>query len=171
MSKIRWGTLCGAVVVTSLLIALPAGPASAAKPDVDRSPADTDSIVSEDCGFEIQQDVTFTQGVTLTLYDRNGDVRELHVVGSFHGTLTNVETGDSIQLNFSGPGRIDPDTFDLSGTGPWLIGGPDDPTTTENEGFLVFVRGQVVATTDSETGVVTIESTTGQVTDICAALA
>jgi hypothetical protein len=82
-----------------------------------------------------------------------------------------VETGESIRLNFSGAGNIDFETGALLGHGPFLIGSPDDPDTAEFDGFLVLVQGNTSASLDFETGVVTIHSTTGVVTDICAALA
>ena len=171
MSRIKFGRYFGGLAAASLLVALTGAPASADQPDISRTPGGTQTILHEECGFSVLEETKFGQNLVQTFFDRNGDVRTTHVAGSFNGTLTNVDTGESIRLNFSGAGNIDVETGALSGHGPFLIGSPDDPATGDFDGFLVLVQGNTSAGLDFETGVVTIHSTTGPVTDICAALA
>jgi hypothetical protein len=171
MSRTKLGRYLGGFAAASLLVALTGAPASAAQPDISRTPGGTQTILHEECGFPVLEETKTGQNIVQTFFDRNGDVRTIHVAGSFNGTLTNVDTGESIRLNFSGAGNIDFETGALSGHGPFLIGSPDDPATAEFDGFMVLVQGNTSASLDFETGVVTIHSTTGQVTDICAALA
>jgi hypothetical protein len=171
MSRMKLAQLGGGLATASLLVALTGAPASAASPDISRTPGGTQTILHEECGFPVLEETKTGQNLVQTFYDSNGDVRTIHVAGSFHGTLTNVESGESIALNFSGAGNIDVETGDLSGHGPFLIGSPDDPATAEFDGFIVLVQGNTSASLNFETSVVTIHSTTGPVTDICAALA
>ena len=161
----------GGFVSASLLVALSAAPASAAQPVVDRAPGGTQTILHEECAFPVLEETKAGQSIVQTFYDSNGDVRTVHVAGSFHGTLTNVDTGESIQVNFSGAGNLDFETGTLSGNGPWLIGSPDDPATAEFDGYMVLLHGRSSASIDLETSVVQINSTTAPVTDICAVLA
>jgi hypothetical protein len=163
------------VVVASSLVLLPTGPAAAAKPDIVKIPGATSTILHQECGFPVREDSVSRQGVVQVFFDRNGEPRTVHVAGSFTGTLTHVlpdgTDGASVRINFSGPGNFDPASGDLSGRGPWLLGSPDDPGTAEFDGFLWLVRGQVSASINSDTGVLTIHEITGNVTDLCAVLA
>ena len=163
------------MVVASSLVLLPAVPAAATKPDIQKVPGGTSTILHGECGFPVREDSVARQGVVQVFFDQNGEPRTVHVAGSFTGTLTRVlpdgTDGTSLRINFSGPGNIDPASGDLSGRGPWLIGSPDDPGTAEFDGFLWLVRGQISASMDALTHVLTIHSTTGNVTDLCAALA
>jgi hypothetical protein len=168
------GGILGLVVASSLVL-LPTAPASAAKPDIVKIPGSSSTILHQECGFPVREDSVSRQGVVQVFFDRNGEPRTVHVAGSFTGTLTRVlpdgTDGTSLRINFSGPGNFDPTSGDLSGQGPWLIGSPDDPATAAFDGFLWLVRGQVSASMDPNTGVLTIHRLTGNVTDLCAALA
>ena len=162
-------------VLVASLVLLPTVPAAAAKPDIQKTPGGTDTILHGECGFPVREDSVSRQGVTQVFFDRSGEPRTVHVAGSFTGTLTRVlpdgTDGTSLRINFSGPGNFDPSAPTLSGQGPWLIGSPDDPATPEFDGLLWLVRGQVSASIDPATDVLTIHNTTGNVTDLCAALA
>lgn len=171
MSRNKLGRYWVGPAAATLLVALTGAPASAAQPDISRTPGGTQTVTHEECGFPVLEETKTGQNIVQTYFDRNGDVRTIHVAGSFHGTLTNPDTDQSIRLNFSGAGNIDIETGALTGHGPFLIGSPDDPATAEFDGFMVLVQGNTSASLDFETGVVTIHSTTGPVTDICAALA
>ena len=168
------GGILGMVVVSTLVLS-PAVPAAATKPDIQKVPGGTSTILHGECAFPVREDSVARQGVVQVFFDRNGEPRTVHVAGSFTGTVTRVlpdgTDGTSLRINFSGPGNFDPASGDLSGRGPWLLGSPDDPATPEVDGFLWLVRGQVSASIDPDTGVLTIHSTTGNITDLCAALA
>ena len=160
----------GGLAAGLLMAAAGAPAASAAPPDIDRTPAGTQTIQHDECGFPVLEETKAGQSLFQTFYSRDGSVR-IHVAGSFNGTLTNPENDKSVQVNFSGAGNLDFETGELSGNGPWLIGSPDDPATAEFDGYLVLLHGNSEATIDFETTVVTISSTTAPVTDLCAALA
>jgi hypothetical protein len=121
------------------------------------------------CGFDItvhftakQHSRTFANGITAT-------------EGQLKGTVSG--NGNTINLNFSGPGTATPDSTDpttlhLRGEGTSLIFffpgelGPGKP------GALYFVHGLFTETFNLLTGPVPGSfTTTGSVTDICAALA
>ena len=163
------------MLVASTLILLPAAPAAAGKPDIEKVPGGTSTILHAECAFPVREDTVARQGIVQTFFDRNGEPRSLHVAGSFNGPFTRIlpdgTDGTSLRINFSGPGNFDLDSGDLSGRGPWLLGSPDDPATAAFDGFLLLVRGQVSASGDPVTNVLTIHSTTGNVSDLCAALA
>lgn len=152
-------------------VAVPMSPASADAPDIIRTPKTTQLILHEECGFPVLEESVLGQNLVQIFYDKDGNLRTIHVAGSFNGTLTNTETGKSIRINFSGAGNLDPETGDLLGHGPFLIGSPDDLATPEFDGYLRLYKGTTVASIDFETSVVTVHSTTGPVLDICAALA
>jgi hypothetical protein len=166
MSAIRY---LGGLAATLLMAVAGAPCASAAPPDIERTPKGTQTILHEECGFDVLEETKAGQSLFQTFSSPDGDVR-VHVAGSFHGTLTNVETGESIQINFSGAGGLDFETGALTGHGPWLIGSPDNSDTPEFDGYMVLLHGNSEASIDFETGVVVIESATSPVTDLCAAL-
>ncbi len=168
MSTTKFGLYLGGLAA-ALLVTLSAGPALAAKPDITHNPPTTQTVVHTGCGFDVLEESKVGENLTQFFYDRNGELRTIHVAGSFHGTLTNADTGESIQLNFSGAGNIDPETGVLTGHGPFFIENFDDPATPEFEGFMVLTNGTTVAMMD-ENGQITIISTTAPVTDLCAAL-
>ena len=150
----------GGLAATLLLGVAGASGAAADPPDIDRTPLGTQTVLHTECGFDVLEETKVGENLVQTFYDRNGDLRTIHVAGSFHGTLTNVDTGESIQLNFSGAGTIDPETGALTGHGPFFISSPDDPTTPEFDGYMVLTTGTTAASLDFETGLITINSTT-----------
>jgi hypothetical protein len=160
----------GGLAAVLLMAVAGASGASAAPPDIDRTPKGTQTILHEECGFDVLEETKAGQSLFQTFYSPDGDLR-VHVAGSFHGTLTNVETDESVQINFSGAGGLDFETGALTGHGPWLIGSPDNPDTPEFDGYMVLLHGNSEARIDFETSVVVIDSTTAPVTDICAVLA
>jgi hypothetical protein len=122
------------------------------------------------CSFELAVDVVANNEVATTFPAKpNGDVVVL-ITGRLVNRITNVETGESITVNVSGPLRI---TFH-----------PDGSATTENEGrtlvFLfpfsipagprTFINSGRVVFTFAPGGPPTLVTLTGQQEDICAAL-
>lgn len=76
----------------------------------------------------------------------------------FTGTLkvdvTNLETGKTISLNISGPGKISTDGTVLSGSGPWLFfgeagffgpGSPPELSTNEGRIAISLVDGSFIS--------------------------
>jgi hypothetical protein len=90
--------------------------------------------------------------------------------------VTNLDTGESIELNVPGPGRlvIDEEQATLTQEGPWLTfvfpgAFEDDP---DFELGLYFTKGTVVAAFDPETGAfLTYTAITQNRTNLCEVLA
>jgi hypothetical protein len=105
--------------------------------------------------------VTFpvTQEYVTTFFDGAGNVTRMMITGRLVVTVTNVETGEDVTLNISGPSVQIDDV--LTYHGPSIV--------FPVEGSLDFVHGRVVVTVDSEgfQHPVTMYRTT---TDICALL-
>ena len=99
-------------IVVSSLVLVPAPPATAAKPVIERFPGGSATILHGECAFPVREDSVSRQGISQTFFDRNGEPRTVHVAGAFNGTLTRVlpdgTDGTSLRINFSGPGNFDP---------------------------------------------------------------
>lgn len=121
------------------------------------------------CGFDVvihiaamQHSRTFANGVTAT-------------EGQLKGTVSG--NGNTINLNFSGPGSFtqdstDPTTLFLRGTGTNLIFFSPGERGPGSPGALYLVHGLFTETLNLVTGPVPGSfTTTGSVTDLCAALA
>jgi hypothetical protein len=91
---------------------------SAARPDRAPSPS-PDGIVDETCGFPIEVRFPTDRGVMTTFFDRDGNVTRIQVTGHLVATLTNIETGESVTVNISGPGRLVFPSGELTATGRW----------------------------------------------------
>lgn len=97
----------------------------------------------------------------------------IHETGTFKVSATDVSTGATIPLNASGPGTITiyPDgsvTYD--GTGHWLVFNLAADAAEFGLPAVMLTSGRFQETIDPS-GSVTALSVTGQVTDVCAALA
>jgi hypothetical protein len=152
-----------------------AAPAAAAQPEIQKSPPGEISVLSEgSCPFPVREDVLARQLTTKVFVDAEGVPRVIMGSGALSGTLTHVlpdgSDGPSIQINFSGPGKIDPASGVVTAVGPWLVESADDASTPAFEGFMVLVRGRATISTDPVTGAALVTSAGGNVTDLCAAL-
>jgi hypothetical protein len=107
-----------------------------------------------------------TSGETLTtFYDQSGNVVMQLTTGPLKVRITNGDTGESIDRNIPGPGRILDDGTTLIMMGPWLNIVPE-------LGIVWLTTGRVVAEIDPATGfIVSFRSLAGTREDICEALA
>ncbi len=137
-----------ALVLVSLTFA---GEASAQKPERDVSPADDEFTLEGLCDFDVLVQVEGT--IIHTVFKK----REVEVYPNYKATLTNLETGESIDIVIPGPWFIGP-TMEI-GTGPWLWG--ENPATGEPGLFLI--RGRWVQAEEF--------TFVGRVVDLCAELA
>ena len=92
------------------------------------------------------------------------------VTGALRVEVTNLDTGETIELNIPGPGFFSPDGTRLIGTGPWLLFGEAGFIGPGSPAGVLFVSGRFLLTFDDE-GNVTGFSSRGHIEDICAALA
>ncbi len=124
------------------------------------------------CGFALLGETVVNKQVVTTFPpEPNGDVVQL-ATGAFVTRLTNAATGESSDVNISGPGRttIHPDgSVTLEASGRWLfIFFPGD--LGENSGASAFINsGQVVLGFGAD-GSITLVSQSGHQEDICALL-
>ena len=126
------------------------------------------------CAFPVQLVDSFAAGTTkLFPVDANGDQRML-VTGGYRSTLTNLDTGESIDIKYFG--RLEyifraDGTVDLSVSGGalnWLTA--DDVHSILGQGIWLL-HGHVTARLDAETFLLLEPETVhGRITDLCAAL-
>jgi hypothetical protein len=90
------------------------------------------------------------------------------ITGVLKVEVTNLETGKTLALNISGPGKISADGSTISGSGRWLLFGEAGQLPGPDPGMMLL-SGRIVLTL-GPAGIAGIESV-GQSEDVCAALA
>jgi hypothetical protein len=156
------------VVVAIAGGALIPGIASAVQPEREDLPFDEPIILSGDCPFDVEV-APLSSGQTITTFFN----RQL-ITGFLKVRVTNLDTGESLDLNISGPGRflIDEDSATLIQQGPWFT--RVEPGTFEDDpefAGLFLTKGKVVSEFDPDTGAfLGYVSFQGSVEDLCAAL-
>jgi hypothetical protein len=159
-------------MVTALMLAVIA-PVAAVPPSREEVELPEGTIISltDICPFGVEI-LILTSGETMTtFFDQGGNVVMQLITGPLKVRVT-AETGESLDLNIPGPGRIVEDGERFIMTGPWLqIVAPgtllDDPEFKA----LFLTKGRVVTEIDETGTVVRFLSINGEVEDICAALA
>ena len=148
--------LTGAGIVLAVLIA--ATGAFAAPPE--REPLLAEDFVAENaCSFPVLIEATANKEFVTFFADGR-----IKVNGKLFARLTNLETGDALELNISGPVTIT-ETEVLRGRGLLILfpedaGGPGIVLTT---GRVELLRG--------EDGFITNATVRGRTVDVCSALA
>jgi hypothetical protein len=154
------------IMVTALMLAV-AAPVVAVPPSREEVllPEGTVIPVTGICPFDIEV-LVLTSGETMTTFrDQGGNVVMQLTTGPLKVRVTNVATGESRDLNISGPGRLLEDGKTMILMGRWLNFVPD-------LGVVWLTTGRVVVEIDPETGfILSFTSIQGQVEDICEALA
>ena len=124
-----------ALTCTTVLLVLLAPAASAEPPFQERISDPLSVLLAGDdfCGFDVQAEVE--QKFKLIQFSGNrGTLWTAMTVGKIKAELTNVETGESLNVNIPGPGFIDAQGNTIVGTGPWLVFVP---------GQLLFLVGHI----------------------------
>ena len=159
------------VLLVTLAVLLAAPSAQAAQPTVERFPVNDQGIDEETCGFPIETTITgsvvaiswFEEGA-----DQDGRVLYIAADPQLKLTMTNLDTGETITLNISGPVHVNA-TADggvvVLETGLWARG--ENPETGESG--LFQTAGLLRITIDAE-GNESFQFV-GRVTDLCAELA
>jgi hypothetical protein len=150
----------GIGIALGLVLAL-AAPVAAAKPD--RSFAETGDIpVIGYCDFDVIERPLANNEYFTTFFDQDGNVTRTHVAGHLVLELINVDTGHSIVVNSSGPGRFvaDADGTTVLTGGTWIL-------NFAGRFFMLHGRGVFRIDGNGET----IVALHGQVTDLCPLLA
>jgi hypothetical protein len=137
------------LVTLVVFIFVTAGPAAAVPPTHEPVPTPDDFIVS-DCGFDLLFHAIAWRLEITTYFDQEGNIVRLHTSGAAKIRLTNVGTGESEDLNISGPGTytFPPDgSVLLVGTGKWIYWG-----LSNRPGEVLFTSGrfEVITTPEGE---------------------
>jgi hypothetical protein len=153
------------IMVTALMLAVVA-PVAAVPPSREEVQLPEGSIipVSGVCPFDIEIPVLTSRETMTTFFDQSGNVVMQLITGPLKVRVTG-DTGESLDLNISGPGRILEDGETMILMGRWLNIVPELEV-------LWLTTGRVVVDRDPETGnILSFISIQGQVEDICATLA
>lgn len=164
----RRAILTLALALLALLSAAPTAVAN--RPDREELPPAGD-FVDTFCGFPMLADFEQPHPGTVTLfYDQVGNlVRSFATFPGLQATLTNLETGESIAHDLSGPGVIEfhaDGSTTLTATGPWGIW----PRIDGIRGRFITL-GRVIEERDATGALVSRTLESGQLIDVCAELA
>ncbi|HSM58088.1 MAG TPA: hypothetical protein VK879_18170 [Candidatus Sulfomarinibacteraceae bacterium] len=124
-------------------------------------------VISGACAFDVLVDAVFDRGMFKAFYDQEDHVRRFAITGALRVRLTNLSSGESIDLNVSGPAFVEPQpdgTTLVAGPGPWLH------FFIEDLPALALVRGRTEFLIDQE-GNWELLSVAGNVQDVCQMLA
>jgi hypothetical protein len=156
------------ILLLVTLAALLAGPsAQAAEVFHERVPVDDRFVNDQSCGFPVEVHIT---GVAIIIEQHGNDGSFRLFVGQpqIKATMTNLDTGETITVNISGPLHIteQPDgSFTAVETGLWAH--RVNPET--GEAGLFLAAGRRISTVDAE-GNESVQFV-GHVIDLCAELA
>ena len=147
----RPGTLLAGAVVAAALILAAAAPASADKPLREPFPSE-DFDISGSCDFDVSIHTLENKEFIKSYFDDDGNLTRQIVNGRLVIELTNLETGESIVYNISGPGFI---TFFEDGSLDFVLGGRSllffFPGEVEDLPLVFVNSGQVTMHIDPET--------------------
>jgi hypothetical protein len=151
------------LITLATFVLVTAGPAAAVPPTHEPVPTPDDFIIS-DCGFDILLHALVNEEILTTFFDQEGNVVRQHISGTLKIRLTNVETGETQDLNISGPGTytFPPDgSVLLVGTGEWLWAG-----LSNRPGELLFTKGRFELTFTPEGEAILTDPAPNE-TDMC----
>jgi hypothetical protein len=157
------------LALTALIVA---APAAADKPlRFPSEPFDVTFEAGELCPFRMSWVDETNRSSTKVFLDKDGEPRFLLGSGQIVTTITNLENGESVTLNISGPGRItlnEDGSQTIVGMGPWLIG--FFPTDVPAGPALIYTHGRFTLHV-GPTGVLTLVEAPPRMTNICTLLA
>jgi hypothetical protein len=152
--------------LTLALLALFAPTATADKPLKEPLPPPEDAIHPAGlvCPFPLAEEVVSDRGKSITFSDGS----QL-VTGTLKERLTNLDTGESIVVNVSGPGKftVEGDVLHVFGRGAWLL-----VATAEEPGGpgALFIHGHIRFDVDLLTGAPSNLQVRGSTRDLCEVL-
>ena len=114
------------VVLVSLLALMLLGsmpPSLAVKPDRELLPPNDDLVIDGVCGFPVLLHDVRSKITVNTFFDREGNVTKQIGAGPLVVELTNLDTGEAIVVNISGPGvfTFEGDVLTVKAEGNWLF--------------------------------------------------
>ena len=138
-------------------------PTAAAEPPT-REPLPFPEATGQFCA-DFQVSVRATQNKEVATVFSNGVAL---VTGVLKVEVTNLESGKTIALNISGPGKFSADGSTINGSGTWLLFGEAGQLPGPDPGLLLVTGRHVI--TAGPTGITSID-TRGTSEDVCDALA
>jgi hypothetical protein len=155
------------VLLMTLATFVVAPSAQAAPPTIERFPVDAVFVDDESCGFPVEVHVTGFI-VHIEWVDKEGNVRFIEASPQIKLASTNLDTGETITVNVSGPLHVTQNAdggFTAVETGLW--GRLENPKTGEPGMFQS--AGRRVISVDAEGN--ESDQFVGRVVDLCAELA
>jgi hypothetical protein len=151
-----------AILLTVFALTLPmASPAAAEGFDLN----------PDDCGFPVHLELLQYNAKERTITSRSGDPRFTLTNGAIKVRLTHMPNGPSIDLNISGPGKINgtQDLWTIEGT--WLIFLDQGPVQgAPNNSRLFLVTGRAEMTIDANRNTTGFRLLAGHAEDLCSKL-
>jgi hypothetical protein len=142
-------------------------PAMAARPTREYLPLpDTiDLAAGEGCAFPVRIDILVNREYGVTFGDASGNLTRQLVSGALIIGLTNVDNGQSITVDISGPAEF---VVHADGSSTFTLRGNSMPIAP---GGLFRTTGTVVQEFDPDGNLLSTSPATGRQIDLCAALA
>jgi hypothetical protein len=129
--------------------------------------------ISGVCDFEVAVDILANKEIVTTFTDQEGNLTQQLITGVLKFRLTNLSTGESLDLNISGPARsvfAADGSFTVFGEGRALWPVPEGISSNVPAG-LILTSGYYVAEFDAAGNMTEFTVVGGQVVEVCAALA
>jgi len=157
------------ILVTAIGFAILAPPVGAGPPSRALLPVPEDSIRDDLCAFPVEFQFLQWGAKSTTHEDGTGTLVTI-TTGVAKVRLTNLDSGESLDLNISGTGmlRVRPDSsFVFTGNGPWLF---SDVPPGLGLPPLFWTSGHFQVNADTQGNLVSFERV-GSLVDLCEALA
>jgi hypothetical protein len=158
-------------IVASLLAVLlvQSLPAWATKPVRERLP-NADAVIEGVCDFAVDIHVLVDNEYITTFFDNDGNPTHANINGHLVVRLTNLDTGDSVDRNISGPGTLYfGETVVLKATGAWMFIFLPDMLGEGSPPMFIINHGQFWLDFGEEFQTILLQ--TGHQEDVCATLA
>lgn len=145
-------------------------PALAAKPFREHLPPNNDLVIEGVCEFDVLLHDVRNELVVTTFFDRDGNVTKQIGAGALVVELTNLDSGESLVANISGPGvqTFQDDVFTLKAEGNWLFFFFPDELAPGDPGLIWLTSGLWVWEFGPEGGRLVTQRGTSQ--DVCSLL-
>ena len=113
-----------ALCAASILAGLMAGQTLAVPPVREYLPS-SDIDLLDTCAFPVHAHVLLNQEYITTYFDPDGNPVRLHIQGNLIIEVSRIDTGDTVEINASGPVSINLETGEFFAQGHFLQWGPE----------------------------------------------